>query len=153
MHEVFQITPQDTPNQEISVALNKLQQSLKSAPYEKDLREALQTWENADPAIVDRYVKWGAQVRDEFLSLTEAIDNDEDIDMAAAIHYIELKSRWIAMNTKINYQRFRGQDCSQDDAFKASALSMLLAVVEGLIPQEDIENITSFLAEPIRRAA
>ena len=66
-----------------------------------------------------------------------------------AINYIELKSRWIALNTKINYQTFRTGQCETVDALCASATSLLLQQIESLIDHADIEKITAFLAQPV----
>jgi hypothetical protein len=110
---------------------------------------AVREWPGATQPIVDRCVD---QVRDEqqsFAAAIREIDDDGEIATVLAINYIELKSRWIALNTKINYQTFRTGQCETVDALCASATSLLLQQIESLIDHSDIEKITAFLAQPV----
>jgi len=126
---------------------------LKDGSLEQVSREALSSYQGANPADVEKLVKWTQSLRDDLVTLIKEIDDEDEVAMTLAINYIELKSRWIAINTKINYQNFRTGSCDPVSALRAAAISQLLAKVESLLSQGDIDQITQFLAEPIRRAA
>ncbi|MCA3006090.1 MAG: hypothetical protein LW650_12885 [Planctomycetaceae bacterium] len=117
------------------------------------IREALLSWPEADPHLVEQTLTWVKGLRDELVSLCREIDDDEQIEQNLAITYIELKTRWIAINTRINYQLFRTGHNDPQSVFRATGVSMLLAHVESLLTAGDVAQITEFLAQPIRRAA
>lgn len=115
----------------------------------ESIADAARGWPGVTQPAVERCI---AQVRDEqddFAAAVREIDDDGEIATVLAIHYIELKSRWIALNTKINYQTFRTGQCETADALCASATSMLLQQIESLLDQSDIDKITAFLAQPV----
>ncbi len=118
-----------------------------------EIRESLLSWDGADPAKVARTVAWVLHLREDLVVLLKTIDDPEQIAETLAINYIELKTRWIALNTKINYQMFRTGAPDAETACRGSACSMLLADVERLLNEGDITKITEFLAQPVNRAA
>lgn len=126
---------------------------LNDGSLERVAREALNSYQGANPADVEKLVRWTQSLRDDLIALIKEIDDEDEVAMTLAINYIELKSRWIAINTKINYQNFRTGSCDPVSALRGAAISQLLAKVESLLSQDDIDQITQFLAEPIRRAA
>ena len=126
---------------------------LRNARLDEVVDTTLREWDGSDDAMIKRTVKWVKGLADEFLSLANEIQDPDEIRTSIAIQYIELKSRWIALNTKVNYQTFRNGACNKEDGFRASGISQLLAIIEPLIPQEDIDNITQFLCNPVRQAA
>jgi len=117
------------------------------------IKEQLASWEGADPAAIDRTVGWILQIREDLVSLIRTIDDDEQIGETLAINYIEIKTRWIALNTKINYQTFRQGACDPELAFRGTACSGLMGEVETLLSPDDITKITEFLAQPVNRIA
>ena len=120
---------------------------------ERNITEALKEWPNADPRDVERTARWMLGLRDDLVSLVRTIDDPDEIVSTLAINYIELKTRWIAINTKVNYQTFRTGSCDASSAMRGTAISMLLAKVEEMISPGDIDKITDFLSAPVRRAA
>jgi hypothetical protein len=114
---------------------------------------ALMTWPDVQTADADRVTKWALALRDDLVNLIREIGDPDEVKMTLAINYIELKSRWIALNTKMNYQTFRTGSCDTITALRGAALSAVVGKVEELLTQNDIEEITQFLSEPIRRAA
>jgi hypothetical protein len=103
--------------------------------------------------LVDDAVRWIDELRRDIVTLVKQVPDPEDVAMAVAIQYVELKSRWIAFNTKMNYERFRKGDCDRLDMCKGACASTLLAHLEELLQSEDIDKITDFLAAPLNRAA
>ncbi|MEM9558870.1 MAG: hypothetical protein AAF995_01080 [Planctomycetota bacterium] len=104
-------------------------------------------------ALVAEVVGWIGGLRDQLVTLVTTIEDPDEIETTLAINYVELKSKWIALNTKINYTVFRSGACDPVDALRATGVSTLLMIVEELLEQSDIEKITEFLAAPLRSAA
>jgi hypothetical protein len=128
-------------------------EKLHDPALERDITEALKSWPDADPRDVERTARWMLGLRDDLVSLVRTIDDPDEIVTTLAINYIELKTRWIAINTKVNYQTFRTGSCESVAAMRGTAISMLLGAVEALVSEADIEKITDFLSQPVRRAA
>jgi hypothetical protein len=104
-------------------------------------------------SVIDDAVAWLEGLRHDMASLVSGISNEEDVEMALAIQYVELKSRWIAFNTKMNYEMFRGITPQAHDMCRATAVSTFLGYLEELLNPKDIDTITDFLSEPIKKAA
>ena len=103
--------------------------------------------------VIETTAEWLEAVQSDLVALVSEIDGGDDMEMVLAIQYVELKSRWIAFNTKMNYTRFKGNQPVVNDRFRASAVSALLGHIESLLREEDIEHITTFLGQPIANAA
>lgn len=119
----------------------------------EEIREALETWDGADPALLASTIEWITTIRDRFADLISTVDDPTDCEMTTAVKYIELKSQWIGFNTQINYQVFRTGACDPILAFRATACSSLLGRLEELLDPAAIQQITEFLAEPVRKVA
>jgi hypothetical protein len=137
----------------VPISIETIEQHLTRTAFQTQLREALASWENPPADLIEKSIVYVNTLSGELISLCKEVDDEEQIEQTVAIFYIELKSRWIALNTRVNYQTFRTGTCEVESAFRASGVSMLLAEVESLINQDDISKITDFLAQPIRRAA
>ncbi|MEO1717707.1 MAG: hypothetical protein AAFR76_11410 [Planctomycetota bacterium] len=103
--------------------------------------------------VIETTAEWLEAVQSDLVALVSEIDGGDDMEMVLAIQYVELKSRWIAFNTKMNYTLFKGNQPVVNDLFRASAVSALLGHIESLLREEDIEHITTFLGQPIANAA
>lgn len=132
---------------------DKAIRTLSNPSLEASIREVLKAWEDPNPAPREATMKWVLGLRDELVSLLHEVGEDEQVIETLAVNYIELKTRWIALCTKANYQNFRLGSCESELALRGSACSQLLAVVESLLSAQDVEKITEFLAQPVRRAA
>lgn len=104
-------------------------------------------------AVIADAMAWVEALRGDLIALVRQIGDGEDVEMAVAVQYVEMKSRWIAFNTKMNYTMFRGTPPNVSDMCRATAVSTLLQHVEHLLRPEDIDKITDFLARPISEAA
>ncbi|MEL6796526.1 MAG: hypothetical protein AAFO89_06840 [Planctomycetota bacterium] len=103
--------------------------------------------------VIETTAEWLEALQSDLVALISEIDGGDDMEMVLAIQYVELKSRWIAFNTKMNYTLFKGNQPVVNDLFRASAVSALLGHIESLLREEDIEHITTFLGQPIANAA
>jgi len=106
-----------------------------------------------DAATGKEIAGWVCQLAEDFLMLLKDIDDPEQIDATTAIHYIEIKSHWIALNTRMNYQLARQGQADPTIVLKGAAVSQFLATLEPLIKSADIDAITQFLSEPIDKNA
>ena len=137
----------------MSIIMQTIEQHLTRQAFQTQLHEALASWENSPAGLIEKTIVYVNTLSGELISLCKEVDDAEQIEQTVAVFYIELKSRWIALNTRVNYQTFRTGSCEVESAFRASGVSMLLAEVESLINEDDIRKITDFLSQPIRRAA
>jgi hypothetical protein len=135
------------------VSISEIVTRLKDPKFAESTRLHLSEYQDANPQDVERVTKWISALRDDLVALINEINDEDEVKMTLAINYIEIKSRWIALNTKIAYQNFRLGKCDPVTALRGCATSSLLVLVEGLLTQGDIDQIAEFLAEPIRRAA
>lgn len=125
--------------------LDELRKHLSEAPDPEDGRSL--------DAIIENAIGWVDSLRRDMITLVEQIGGGEDVEMALAIQYVELKSRWIAFNTKMNYAMFRQGNPDVADMCRAAAVSSFLGYVEPMLNEEDIDHITEFLAQPLSDAA
>jgi hypothetical protein len=133
----------------LRAAMNKLTRPT----LEASIRESMAGYPGADGPMIDRTVDWVMHLRKDLVGLLASIGDDEQIVETLAINYIELKTRWIALNTKTNYQLFRTGSSEPEVALRGFACSALLADVEALLSADDITKITEFLSTPVSRAA
>jgi hypothetical protein len=103
--------------------------------------------------IIESTIAWVEALRADTTALLTGINSEEDTKMAIAIQYVELKSRWIAFNTKMNYEMFSGRTPDARDMCRAAAVSAFLAHIEPMLGESDVDKITEFLAQPISDAA
>lgn len=117
------------------------------------LHEQLGQAPNADPGVVTNTVRWTERLRNEFLTTIRSVEDGEDVYISAVANYIELKARWIAINNQINYEMIRQGAPDVTSQFQGFCVYSLLAVIEPLIVEADVETLTSFLAEPVQPPA
>ena len=113
--------------------------------------ESCEQIEGVSKDAQERCVQEISERRDEFLKVAEEVDDDEELEVTAALKYIELKSHWIMLNTLLNYQVFRKGESNPEQMLRASLASRLMLTVEALIGGQDLSKITKFLAEPIAK--
>ncbi|MEN0019522.1 MAG: hypothetical protein AAF747_01410 [Planctomycetota bacterium] len=103
--------------------------------------------------LIEQTIEWLTGLQDNLVGLIEKIGEGEDVEMALAIQYVELKSRWISFNTQLNYEMFRSGQPSIETMLRGTAISTFLAHIEPLLKPADIDQITEFLAQPLSSAA
>ncbi len=101
------------------------------------------------PEQVQETVAWIDRLRNELLQTASAVVDGEDLYLAVVANYIELKSRWIAINTQINYQTVLQGAPDPASMQRGWSVSRLLNELEPLIELADIEKIAEFLISPI----
>lgn len=118
------------------------------------MRESLSAWENLTPEIIEDTVAWIDGKRQHLLSLINDVEDPEMLEESFAVQYIEFKSTWMSLNTRLNFQMVKQGAPSNELVARATTLSMLIDIVDDYLKDEDITVINDFLAEqPTSRAA
>lgn len=124
-----------------------------SKRFDESMSQAIRAADGATDEQIARAEDWVQEIRQQLRDLIEEMGDSEDIDMALALAYIEFKSRWVALNTKMNYRLFHGNAQDPELMMQGTAISLLLATVEDALDAEDVDAITNFLAQPLKSAA
>ena len=103
--------------------------------------------------VTTETIAWIEGIVRDLVATLSTVNDPDDEKMSLVIQYVELKSRWIGLNTKMNYELFRLGHAELTDVFRGTAISALLAHIEPLLDQEDIDKVTEFLAQPLDQAA
>ena len=142
-----------TLSEEAAVPASALIKQIRDAEFRARTEASLSDW----PGVTAQHVVDALSTLDDIMNslchTLAAIEGGEDLHLTLAIQYIELKTRWIGMNNRINYTTIRTGVPATEDVLLATVLSMFLVHIEGLVHAEDVERINEFLAEPIGRAA
>ncbi len=116
------------------------------------VREALAAWgDDVDPAIVESTLHWIRSVRRELANLLELVTDPDDARMMCAVKHMEFKAHWIMLNTRTNYGLMAGRGFDQRDAFRGTALSGLVDLLESILPERHVEAFHAVLSEPLER--
>lgn len=136
------------------LSLDQLMSCVMEPELESRVHEAI-TSSNLEipPGATDRTIEWFNALRGDLVNLMREVEDEMQMEETLAVNYVELKSRWIAINTKVNYQVFRTGLFDPETAMRGTAASMLLGEIERLLDPKDIAAIAEFLAQPLRRAA
>lgn len=127
----------------------------------KDVREALtkdsldESWSEAIDSMIDEegqaeeLLNWVKEYRDEFLDMTEDVQDPEEIRTSLILRYIEIKCHWMILNTQMQYQAVNTGEADPEIMVKGSLISNLLEELEDFLDQEEVQQLTKFLSEPI----
>lgn len=102
--------------------------------------------------MVSDYV--GQRIR-KLRSLAEAMSEPEDeLDLKDHLvyWYVEAKSEWCQFNARLNYQAVRGKPIDYALMINASLGSSIIAELEALFRDEEIEILIEFLTQPLPNA-
>lgn len=89
------------------------------------------------------------QIHSEFLALAEEVLDEEELRRALVLRYIELKSRWIMYNTRLQFRLLLTGESDDRLVYTASAISLFLEAMEQILTLSDVEFINQFLSEPV----
>ncbi|MEM1043790.1 MAG: hypothetical protein AAGI91_14330 [Bacteroidota bacterium] len=112
-------------------------------------QETLAGWEDAVPSQVKATLAYARGLRNQVLQLARDVDDDADLERMLALHYIELKCQWTKLNALVQYRLGAAGEVREDLMYRASCVSQLLAIIEPLLDQQDVDGFTAVLAEPI----
>lgn len=133
----------------MAISYQAVHSALTSESLDEKFEECLRYWEQGTTEQRSELQEWVDELRVEFLKTLEVIPDHDELETKLAVGYIEFKSRWIMLNTQIQYQYFREQLPDPEMTFRASLLSYLIETLEHLLPGGDIDTINEFLFNPI----
>jgi len=138
-----------TPNLDENMTAQHVEQAVAAVELKRNVTTMVIESGLGDANVAAELSNWVTSIAEDFLTLLREIDHPEQIDATTAIQYIEIKSHWIALNTKMNYQLARQGQADPMVILKGAAISQFLGALEPLINPGDIEAITDFLSEPL----
>ncbi len=118
---------------------------------EQQWRDVVADWREDAPSEARAAVAWVRDLRDELLDSVDTIDDPLELEEALAMQHIQFKSTWIMLNTKLQYQMMRHGTPNFTDFHRASLVTSLIAKLEEIMPGEEVQQIESFLSDPVNR--
>lgn len=124
--------------------------TLRDDAFLEQVREGLAAFgDDVATDAIESTITWIADERDDIAGLLELVgDSDEDVRMLAAVRLIELKSRWIAINNRVNYSLMKTGQFDPALPLRGAALSALIDRIERVLPERSVEAYHALLAEP-----
>ena len=139
-----------TQKRKIRMTPKKIQAVLLNPEIETIWMDCLAGWEDGTKEQIATVLQIVRDLRDRFIEMANDVDDPETLATSVAVRYIELKSRWIMLNTQIQFRTVRGDELDMAQVYEASLTSLLLEKFEELLDFSDVTKITSFLSQPIR---
>ena len=102
--------------------------------------------------VATETIAWLEGIIRDLVATLSTVNDPDDERITLVVQYVELKSRWIGLNTRMNYELFRVGESSLTDMFCGAAISALLEHIELLLDQEDLDKVAEFLAQPMNHA-
>lgn len=127
------------------------------AELQKD--ELTENWREIINGVIDdeqsreELLNWIEDFRDEFIELTEIVDDQEEVHEALVIRYIEAKCHWMNLNTHMQYKMVKTGEQDTKLMARGSLISNLLEELEQFLEPDEVKSLTNFLAQPIDELA
>lgn len=102
-----------------------------------------------DEATAGDLMDWIEEYRDEFLALTEDVQDPNEIRTSLILRYVEIKAHWMMLNTQMQYQAVNTGGADSDIMVKGSMISHLLEELEAFLDEDEVKKLTEFLSQPI----
>ncbi|MCS3937859.1 hypothetical protein GGP84_000459 [Salinibacter ruber] len=118
-------------------------------PLEEQWTEVLEQWPEASPSerqVVRQYV---TELRDRVLNSLLAADTADELKRGLALGYAEMKCHWTMLNTRIQHQTAQNGRPDEPLIYRATCVSLIVQTLEPLLSREHVQNLASFLAEPL----
>lgn len=132
---------------------SRLEAALRDPALERAWDDCLAAWTNAADGTRASIRRWVSDLRDQLIDMAGEVADPAEIEVSVAMRYIELKSHWMSANTWIQYATLRRGQADEDMVYRAAVVSLLLGALEPLIRQDDLEEISRFLAAPLGRGS
>jgi len=128
-----------------------VQALLGDARLEQQWNDVVADWRDDAPGEAQAAVDWVRDLRDDLLDSVDTIDDPIELEEALAMQHIRYKSTWIMLNTKLQYQMMRHGTPNFTDLHRASLITSLIATLEDIMPEDEVQQIESFLSDPVNR--
>lgn len=122
--------------------------ALTDSELENGWRETVDSMIDDEGTATD-LMNWVEEYRDEFLELTEDVQDPDEIRTSLILRYVEIKSHWMMLNTQMQYQAVNTGGAEPEIMVKGSLISHLLEELEQFLDEEEVEKLTDFLSQPM----
>ncbi|MFB6344940.1 MAG: chemotaxis protein CheW [bacterium] len=102
-----------------------------------------------DEDVQEDLLEWIRGLRDDFLDFMDVVQDPQEVREALVDRYIELKSHWKMLNTKMQYQAVNTGQPDPPLMVKGSLVSKLLEKIENQLGGDEVADLTEFLSNPM----
>lgn len=148
LHTEDQPEPVDT-DESVEALHERIREALRGT-LDRQWEDVLDEWDSAAPSERKAVQAYVSGLRNRILGSLLDIDTEEELQRGLATQYIEMKCHWTMLNTQIQHQTARDGGAEEDLIYRATCVSLIIQSLEPLLSQERIDNLTSFLAEPLQ---
>ncbi|MBC7533957.1 MAG: Hpt domain-containing protein [Oligoflexus sp.] len=113
------------------------------------LREIIVLASQEIPTLVDQLIAFAESEISLLTDTINSIEDEEELQYVLAIRYAALKSNWILLNLRVNYELAAGKESEPILPFKAALSAGILGRLESLILADAVKCITQVLSEPV----
>jgi len=118
-------------------------------PLEEDWDEVLGQWSGASSSERQAVRRYVTELRDRVLDSLLAADTVDELRRGLALGYAEMKCHWTMLNTRIQHQTAQNGRPDEPLIYRATCVSLIVQTLEPLLDREHVEDLASFLAEPL----
>jgi hypothetical protein len=118
-------------------------------PLEEDWDEVLGRWSGASSSERQAVRRYVTELRDRVLDSLLAADTVDELRRGLALGYAEMKCHWTMLNTRIQHQTAQNGRPEEPLIYRATCVSLIVQTLEPLLDREHVEDLASFLAEPL----
>jgi hypothetical protein len=126
-----------------------IKQHLEDADLVRGLRRQMKDAKGLTAQQADHVAAALQDMIDEFVRHVDDVDDPEELAYSCACYFVETKTRWLSLNTQMNYQLTRTGTQDPEVLWKGTATSAFLAVVESMLRKDDVQRILTALAEQL----
>ncbi|MEM1164830.1 MAG: hypothetical protein AAGI30_00905 [Planctomycetota bacterium] len=130
---------------------SSLIEQLNAATFDERVNGAIEV-EGFDSGAISETRQWVNSLRDKVVHDLQSTDEEEEHRSIAASYFIDFKTQWMGLNTKMNYAMFRTGQPDQPSMLRGSGISVLIDVVEQHADPEDVDTIVTFISDRVDRA-
>ncbi|MEF8864768.1 MAG: hypothetical protein V5A20_03305 [Salinibacter sp.] len=134
------------------LTFDELRQRVQTAlcdSLEEEWEEVLEQWAGTAPSERQAVRRHVAELRDQVLDSLLATETLEELKRGLALGYAEMKCRWTMLNTRIQHQTAQSGRPDEPLIYRATCVSLIVQALEPLLSREHVEDLASFLAEPL----
>ncbi|WP_263786015.1 hypothetical protein [Salinibacter grassmerensis] len=136
----------------VDSAFEGLKQRVETAlrdPLEEQWDEVLGQWKEASSSERQAVRQYATELRDRILDSLLAADTADELRRGLALGYAEMKCHWTMLNTRIQHQTAQTGRPEEPLIYRATCVSLIVQTLEPLLSREHVEDLASFLAEPL----
>lgn len=138
----------DTADSELEALRDRIQTALRD-PLEEQWTEVFEQWTSALPAERRAVRTEVSDLRDRLLDGLLDLGSVERLHRTLALRYVEVKGRWMVLNTRIQDQASQKGRADEALLYRAVGVGLILQALDPLLDREHLEDVGDVLAEPL----